>query len=146
MSDPAHARHVAAELRLGVGLLVRRLRQSATGVGELSAPEASVLATLERDGPASAAALAKRERISPQSIAHTVAGLTRRGLVQRAADPGDGRRILLSVTPAGASVLHERRGERLLRLASVLEAELSDAELSALADALALIARVADAV
>jgi DNA-binding MarR family transcriptional regulator len=143
--DPEVMR-LASELRLAVGLLLRRLRHAGVAEGELTMPEASALAQLDRGGPATAATLAKREQISPQSMSVTVAALSRRGLVARAADPGDGRRILLTLTPAGAEAMQERRSARTERLARALASELDPAQRRALTDAVALLTRVADAV
>ncbi len=86
---------LAGELRTSVGLLLRRLRQI-TAEGELTLPESSALARLDRGGPATASELARREQISPQSIGATLAALEARGLVGRASDPDDGRRVILS--------------------------------------------------
>jgi len=55
---------LANELRIGIGLLLRRLRQ-VPAEDELTLPEASALARLDRHGPATASELAKREQISP---------------------------------------------------------------------------------
>src|SRR5262245_11313924 len=94
----------AGALHVSISLLVRRLRQSRIA-GELTLPEISALARRDRGGPATAAALAKQEQISPQAMGATVAGLQERGLLERRPDPGDGRRVVLSVSPAGAEVL-----------------------------------------
>src|ERR1039458_5380822 len=81
---------VAAALRVSIGLLLRRLRQ-ARPAGELSLPETSALAPLDRSGPATSSALAKLEQISPQSMGATLAALEAHGLVERRPDPEDGR-------------------------------------------------------
>jgi hypothetical protein len=79
----------AADLRVLIGRLSRRLK--ARGVaGDLTMPEAMVLARLERGGPATPGALAKAERVQPQSMGATLAGLAERGLVSRSHDPGTG--------------------------------------------------------
>src|SRR6266700_2331318 len=88
---------VADALRMSVGLLLRRLRQAQLQ-GELTLPETSALARLDRGGPATSSALAKVEQISPQSMGATIAALEARGLVERRPDPQDGRRILISIT------------------------------------------------
>ncbi len=73
---------LAATLRVAIGLLVRRLRQ-VPGAGELTWPESSALARLERGGPATSSALARQEQISPQSMGVTLAALEERRLVER---------------------------------------------------------------
>src|ERR1700761_7375091 len=99
---------LASELRIGVGLLLRRLRQAPTG-DDLTLPEGSALARLDRYGPATAPELAQREQISPQSMGATTASLEARGLIERTTDPGDGRRQILSPTEAGHAALRGRR-------------------------------------
>jgi DNA-binding MarR family transcriptional regulator len=100
-----------AEIRGTLGKLYRRIRQTKQ-IGDLTLPESSALSQLQRSGPATAAALAKLEQISPQSISVTVASLEAKGLIQRSADPADGRRAILSVTSAGDATVHARRSAR----------------------------------
>ena len=69
---------LAGELRVSIGLLVRRLRQT-VAPGELTMPETSALARLDRAGPTTASALAKLEQIGPQSIGATSAASRRGG-------------------------------------------------------------------
>jgi DNA-binding MarR family transcriptional regulator len=133
---------LATELRIGIGLLLRRLRQVPTE-GELTLPESAVLARLDRGGPSSAAELAKRERISPQSIGATIAALEGRGLVGRTPDPDDGRRQILLLTEAGAATLRSRRDAKAKAMAAALDAEFGAEELERLRAAAPLIERLA---
>jgi len=132
---------VARALLLCVGLLRRRLRQTPVE-GELSFPETAALGRLDRGGPTTAADLARREQISPQSMGATLAELEARGLVKRAPDPADGRRILVSLSATGRRELTRRRNARVEQLAAGL-ADFSDAELKQLAAATPLIERLA---
>ena len=141
VQDPT-AERVASALRVSVGMLVRRLRQ-AQAEGELTLPETSALARLDRGGAATAAALAKVEQISPQSMGATLAALERRGLVERRADPGDGRQILMSATEAGLEALRSRRNARTELLERALAAGFSRRELDQLMAAAPLIERLA---
>ena len=127
MVDEPDVETVATALLVSLGLLKQRLRQAHAG-GELSWPELSALARLER-GPTTSAALAKLEAISPQSMGATLAGLEARGLVERHPDPSDGRRVVLSVTAAGLAVLRHRRTARAERLARALAEGFTAAEL-----------------
>ena len=142
MAREPDAEQVAAALRVSVGLLVRQLRQ-AQADGELTLPQFAALARLDRGGPATASALAKQEQISPQSMGATVAALVARGLVARASDPDDGRRVVLSITDAGLQVLRERRGARVERMAQALSAGFTPAELERLSVAAPLLERLA---
>lgn len=136
------AEEVAAALRVSVGLLVRRLRQVALS-SELSWPETSALARLSREGPTTASELARLERISPQSIGATLAGLQDRDLIRRGADPQDGRRVLLSLTPAGSALLRDKRNVQVQELARALANEFTSAELEHLRTVAPLLERLA---
>ncbi|HEX4432875.1 MAG TPA: MarR family transcriptional regulator [Frankiaceae bacterium] len=142
MAEDPDVRQVAAAVRLSVGLLIRRLRQTPVE-GGLTLPESSALARLERGGPATASALAKLEQISPQSMGATLAILEGRGLVERRADPGDGRRAVLSLTRAGRQARRSRTDARTGQIAEAL-AGFSRAELKQLMAAAPLLERLAE--
>jgi DNA-binding MarR family transcriptional regulator len=133
---------VAAALYVSIGLLRRRLRQLQVE-GELTSPETAALSRLDRGGPTTSAALARLEQITPQSMGATLASLEARGLLARAADPEDGRRVILSVTEAGREVLRSRRNARAGQLAQALSAEFTRSELEQLLVATPLIERLA---
>ena len=137
------AGEVAGALRVAVWLVVRKLRQLPLD-GELTLAESAALSRLERGGPATSSDLARLERISPQSMGVTVAALLESGLVERSKDPGDGRRIVLSVTESGVRTVHDRRGARTEQIAAVLRARFSDDELEQLVAVLPLIERLAE--
>ncbi len=143
MPPVLQATDVAAALRASIGPLVRRLRQVQTE-GDLTLSESSALARLERAGPATSAALARVEQISPQSMGATLAALEARGLLARAPDPADGRRILLSVTTAGRRLVGSRRTAKVEAVARTLAAEFDAPELALLAAAAPLLQRLAE--
>lgn len=145
MTDDRDVDDVAAALRVSIGLFARRLRHT-QAEGELTLPESSALARLDRDGPATASALAKTEQISRQSMAETLAALEARGLIERRPDPGDGRRIVLSVSEAGRRVLRDRRHAKTERLARALAAGFTQAEREQLTAAAKLIERLAQSI
>jgi DNA-binding MarR family transcriptional regulator len=131
---------LAHELRETVGRLIRRLR------AEPGPPVAqmTVLARLDRDGPASVSDLAAAERMRPQSMAQTVHDLEAAGSVTRRPDPDDRRRLFVELTPAGRALLRETRARREGWLGEALERELDAREREALHAALALMRRIAD--
>jgi DNA-binding MarR family transcriptional regulator len=145
MPDPTDAGQVAGELRTSISLLVRRLRQAPIP-GELTLPERAALTRLERGGPATSAALARVERISPQSMGTTLAALEARGLVERRRDPGDGRRVILSLTPGGLQAVRDRRSARTEQLAHALAAGFSEREVEQLRAAAPLLERLAQTI
>jgi DNA-binding MarR family transcriptional regulator len=136
---------VAAALRLSIGLLLRRLRQ-VKAEGELTLPESSALARLDSGGPTTSAALARLEQISPQSMGATLGALEARGLIERAPDPEDGRRVFLSVTEAGRQALRDRRNAAVEQLAQALAAGFTRAELNQLMAVAPLLERLAQSI
>jgi DNA-binding MarR family transcriptional regulator len=123
---------LATRLRLAVTRTARRLRQEGT-VG-FSPSQGAMLATIERHGPLTPSELAQRERVQRPTVTRMLARLEDDGIVQRAADPTDGRSFLVSLTPAGRELLHEVRTRKDAYLARRLS-ELDDEERAALARA-----------
>ncbi|WP_249021789.1 MarR family winged helix-turn-helix transcriptional regulator [Conexibacter sp. S30A1] len=136
---------VASALAVGVSLLSRRLRQP-PAAGELTLPQRSALAKIERNGPTTASALAKLEQISPQAMGVTVASLESGGLIVRSADPSDGRRVMLSTTAAGRAAIQARAEARNALLAEALAVNFSSEELERLLAAAPLLERLAQVV
>jgi DNA-binding MarR family transcriptional regulator len=145
MTQGPDASEVAGALRVSIGLLLRRLRQLRVE-GELTLPESSALARLDRGGPATASALARLEQISPQSMGATLASLEAKGLIERRPDPEDGRRAVLSVTGAGLQWLRSKRNARTERLAKALSAGFTPTELQVLLTAAPLLERLAQSI
>ena len=112
----------ASELRVVLGQLLRRLRAE----HQFPISQGTVLARLEREGPATTSALAAAERVRPQSMAQTIAELGAAGLVARSPDPTDGRQILIELTERGRTTLAEERARREGWLANAIESELTD--------------------
>lgn len=133
---------LADELRVSIGFFVRRLRQVQAD-GELSLPETTALARLDRGGPTTVTALAKLEQVSAQSMGATLAALESRALVKRKPDPDDGRQSVIAPTKAGLAALWNKRNARTELIARALDAELTPAEIRRLAAAVPLIERLA---
>ena len=142
MADDVNAADLAEALLAGVGLLVQRARALPTD-DILTMPERAALKRLDLDGPATSAELARAAQISPQSMGVTVSALTGRGFLQRDRDPGDGRRIVLSVTTDGRKLLRSKRSARNQQLATALAATFTPVERKRLMAAAPLIERLA---
>ncbi len=136
----ANVARASHELRLVLGRLVRRLRAHSG----MPLNQATVLGRLDREGPLGTSDLAERERMRPQSMAETVKDLEAAGLVQRAADPNDGRRLLITLTTEGRKTLAAARSQREDWLAEAIEAQLSTREQETLMRAIALLQRLTD--
>jgi DNA-binding MarR family transcriptional regulator len=139
---PAELLRAAGDLRVALGRIVRRLRQE-YGVGELTPAELSVLARLDQNGPCGPAALAEVEQVSQPVVCATLAGLQRKDLVRRDPDPRDGRRVMMSLTPAGRSRLTARRSALSQRVASTLAGQFTAAERAQLIAVIPLLQRLA---
>ncbi|WP_448625468.1 MarR family winged helix-turn-helix transcriptional regulator [Geodermatophilus sp. URMC 64] len=123
---------------------VAALRSATLPRAGLSLTAAATLARLQRAGPARLTELAVAEGISQPSMTALIGRLADQGLVSRAADPRDGRAVVLSLTAAGEELLAQRRAERTRRIAGPL-ADLSPADQRRIAEALPALVRLADA-
>jgi DNA-binding MarR family transcriptional regulator len=132
--------HLATELRLILGRLVRRMRAE----GRLPLAQMAVLGRLERGGPATVSALASAERVRPQSMSQTVGELEADGLVTRHPDPTDRRQLLVELTDTGRASLVDERRHREGWLARAIAEDLSPAERATLEAALEPLQRLAD--
>lgn len=132
---------LAVALYRGVSLIVRRLKQLQVPE-ELTLPQRTALARLDRSGPCSGASLARSEQITPQAMAVTLGALEEQGLVERRSDPRDGRQVLMSLTKSGRAVLHDDRDARARQFSKVLAEQFSIAELRLLTRAAPLVERL----
>jgi DNA-binding MarR family transcriptional regulator len=128
-ADHPRAGEVAASLERLVSL-IRWL--SPPG---LSLTSAATLATLEKSGPCRLTDLAAREGVTQPAMTQLVARLADSGLVDRCADPGDGRVVHVRITDAGRDLVARRRASRAERLSGLMT-RLSQEDQDALAAAL----------
>jgi len=143
----------AARLRLAIVRMARRLRQEAAGAGgtelkaggtELTPTAGSALATVERHGPLTPSELAEIERVKRPTATRTLRLLTEAGLVDRTADPDDGRSALVSVSAAGREQLRRLRGRKNAFLARRMR-ELSAADVETLERAAEILEAILEA-
>jgi DNA-binding MarR family transcriptional regulator len=131
---------LAADLRIAVGQLIRRLR--AENLFPLT--QTWVLGRLDREGPASVSELAQVLRVRPQSMAQTVGDLEAEDFVRRSPDPDDRRRALVSLTEAGRERIEADRAAREGWLVKALE-ELPESDREAIERSVGILSRLADA-
>jgi DNA-binding MarR family transcriptional regulator len=110
----------------------------------LSLTAAATLTTLERSGPCRLTALAAAEGVTQPAMTQLIDRLEAGGLVERSADPDDGRVVRVQLTAAGRDLVARRRAARAERLSGLLAA-LSPADQEALAAALPAINALASA-
>jgi DNA-binding MarR family transcriptional regulator len=121
---------VAAALERLIGLF-----RSLSPTRGMSLTSAATLATLDRAGPSRLTWLAGREGVTQPAMTQLITRLEDAGLVDRAADPADGRVVQVRITADGKAMLARRRAVRAERVAGLLD-RLSPDERAALAAAL----------
>ena len=141
--DAASPAQLASDLRLAIGRVARRLRRIYVDAGKgVSFLELAVLQRLERTGPAAPGTLAGDEGVTSAAVAATLTSLERQGLVRRDRDPGDRRRVVVTMTPSGGRTLQARESSSIDRIEAVLSL-LTMAERKRLAAAVPLLERIA---
>ena len=110
-AEGAEAVELAAELQR-VLLVSSRILRSHTASEDVSAPQFSVLAYLQRAGESTPSALADFEHVSPPVMTRILGRLERAGLVRRAAHPGDGRQVRVTLTAEGEQLVLAGREDR----------------------------------
>nr|WP_245354482.1 MarR family transcriptional regulator [Brachybacterium sacelli] len=103
-------------------LVSSRILRSHTASEDVSASQYSVLAYLQRSGESTPGALADFEHVSPPVMTRILGRLEEAGLVRRAAHPGDGRQVRVTLTEPGEQVVLQGRAERDAWLRSRLQA------------------------
>jgi DNA-binding MarR family transcriptional regulator len=130
---------LASRLRLDISRMARRLRQEAGA--QLSPSQTAALATIERHGPLTPSELAERERVQRPTVTRVLARLEEAGLVERAADPGDRRCSLVSISAEGQELLDAVRARKDAFLSRRIDA-LDAADREALERAAAILERM----
>ncbi|WP_203842752.1 MarR family winged helix-turn-helix transcriptional regulator [Winogradskya humida] len=140
MRETSH--ELGADLQAAVARIYSRFRSERSD-GELGDAAVGVLIALAKSGALTLTELSERARVTTGSMSQTVNRLVAGGYVERDRDPADGRRMLIGATPAGAEIAAAARAHRRSWLDARL-AELTPAERATLAEASALIRRIAD--
>jgi DNA-binding MarR family transcriptional regulator len=133
----------ARDLRVMFSRLRRRLLEVATAE-DLTPSQTAVLIRLVKGGPASTSELAGAERVRPQSMATTLGGLDRHGLIARTPDPEDGRRQLITLTSVGRRHAENDRRVRDEWLVRAMQDRYTEPERRLINEALTLLERITD--
>ena len=122
MYSSEHIESATVELTLALGSLIRRVRAAAPSeLSELSWTQKSVIVRLDKDGPTTAADLARAEGVKPQSMGTAIAKLLKMGLVEREAHPTDGRQMNIVLTAKGKTMRKNTREAKHTWLAHAIE-------------------------
>jgi DNA-binding MarR family transcriptional regulator len=130
---------LSPRLRLAITRTARRLRQEADA--GLSPSLTAALSTLERHGPLTPSRLAEIERIQRPTVTRLLGTLEKDGLVEREADPDDGRVCHVRVTKEGRALVKKLRSRKNAYLSRRLR-DLDDGELETLERATAILERI----
>src|SRR6202161_4936845 len=93
-----------------VGFILRQAQQRHTNIfaslmiEELTPTQWAVLAKLKESGPCSQNLLGRQTAMDAAAVKGVIDRLTKRGITATTADPADGRRLLVSLTPEGAEL------------------------------------------
>jgi len=130
---------LATRFRFALFPLVRHLRHHNV---DLTASQASALASISRRGPLTVGELAKAEHVSSPMITKIAKGLEDEGLVTRTIDPTDKRVTQLAITKDGERRLERSRSRKNAWLAQQFKG-LSADELDAIRAAIPVLERMA---
>jgi DNA-binding MarR family transcriptional regulator len=103
---------LAAELRISVMRLRRRLANERHPANELSLGAMAVLGCLYRNGELSVGELAAQERVQPPSMTRTVNCLEDGGYVARRPHDTDGRQVVVVLSEHGRETVLADRARR----------------------------------
>ena len=129
------------ELRLLLLRVARRIRNNRSG--NVSDSQLSVLFQLDEHGERTPGELAERDHLTPPSMNRTLNRLEDAGLIARTRSTDDGRRVNVSLTSAGRSLITETRRLRTAWFSRQL-AELTPEERAALEAAMPALRRISE--
>lgn len=124
MSQTGRLAHVAG-VTLTLANLLRTFDQARAAVLEdvtegVESAAHVLLRVLHEDGPMRGSTLAEALGLDKSTVSRRVASLVQEGLIERRADPDDGRACILVPTAAGCEVIDENSRRRLDFFAQIL--------------------------
>jgi DNA-binding MarR family transcriptional regulator len=129
---------LATRFRFALFPLVRQLRHHNV---DLTASQASALATISRRGRLTVGELAKAEHVTSPMITKVAKGLEEEGLVTRTVDPTDKRATQMAITKEGERRLERSRSRKNAWLANQFD-HLSADELDAISAVIPVLERI----
>ncbi|MEV5808867.1 MarR family winged helix-turn-helix transcriptional regulator [Streptomyces parvulus] len=145
MSENQNLSPSAVEASREVRAVIRRLRRrilKASEAEDITVGQATLLARLSDHGGVTASELAASEGVRHQSMTATIAPLAALGLVERRPDPGDGRRLLITLTDEGRRRVAVDRQARREWLAGQLQDKCTEEERETVIAAMAVLERL----
>jgi DNA-binding MarR family transcriptional regulator len=143
-SKTGNASALAIDLSVALSRLRSRVRdeasESSTGV---TISQIATLQSLVTIGPMTAAELAAAEHVSKQAMAQRLSMMDALDLIESRRDETDGRKVVVSISDGGITLLRELAESRSAWLVRAIEGALEPEELPVLRDAIELLERLA---
>jgi len=133
---------LASELRFIIGRLSKKIRKTSTTAERLSLTERSTLALIFQYEEILPNELAAMEKITTQSMSQILSNLLNLGLIKRRISELDKRKVIISLSEEGISLIHKSRSEKDEWLNRALEATCTAEEQEILKKALAPLAKL----
>lgn len=139
MTSEQCARAILDVVPAAMRLIRRETRRAAAP--QISIPQFRSLALLRRQPGASLSDVAEHLGVTKPTSSVLIGRLVSRGLVERRTDPDERRRVLLTLTAQGSSLLDAARGSAVEAFALVLQ-RLSAEDVQALGRGLSILEKV----
>ncbi|MFB0497137.1 DNA-binding MarR family transcriptional regulator [Mucilaginibacter sp. OAE612] len=143
MSDEKEIQ-LASELRFIIGRLSKKIRKTSATAEKLSLTERSTMALIFQHEEILPNELAAMEKITTQSMSQILSNLLNLGLIKRRISELDKRKVIISLSEAGISLIHKSRSEKDEWLNRALETTCTAEEQAVLKKALAPLAKLVD--
>jgi DNA-binding MarR family transcriptional regulator len=131
----------ASGLRVALVRIHRQLR--ARSGSDITLSQSSALARIEQEGPVRLGTLAELEGTTAATMSRVIDSLADRQLIERVADPLDGRARLVQLSPEGGALLRGIRTRNTEVLRAALD-ELDDEERRVVREAIPVLERLSD--
>ena len=140
-AERAGAVEEASGLRVALVRIQRQLR--AKSGSDITPSQSSALARIEQSGPVRLGTLAELEGTTAATMSRVIDSLADRSLIERVADPQDGRASLVRISSQGGALLHDLRARNTEALRGALD-QLSDEEQRVVRRAIPVLERLSD--
>lgn len=135
---------VAGAVRTVLHRLIKLLRRETRNEAQLSLTERSTLGQLYQHGELLPSDIARMEKVTTQSISQVVNHLFELNYIYKNPSANDGRKVLLSLTPAGKAYVDQLRLDKQEWLAKALHAKTTPEEREQLMEAMKVLSKLID--
>lgn len=134
---------LSSSLRSAISKMFKRLRKQVHSVENHSISEMETVGYIYKQGPLLPSELASLVKVSTQSMSQILSKMDGLGLIVRTPSKEDRRKMYISLTEQGNLVVEHTRYERDEWLAQAIDTHLTKQEKKTLADAVAILEKLA---